>query len=346
MRATYTTTNTTIPEPKYRRLDMAKLPPYRLEKLTQTELRTSIPFWDIWSPIHFKNVWDDEKEEKRATDEQKAELARTVTRKTQTKTRKMRRPFCKFCMHRGLPLDECKTHYTKSGPEFGATITCPELLKEQCARCGEHGHTPTYCKSQYWLKTDPLEIVEPPKLVKGRFFKHMLEEKNIKEWQYPIPPALQSAFDEYQEKYVKPSRIWIEMTGDHKHYTNDFRLVMLIKKNEDDWFDRVERTEYENRVQAHWEMMRSVIWDDETPVRSSRDKIHIIRDAPPPTYEEATAASELLQAVVDTTTPHANTVELTSVLKRLPEETRTKFERDCVREMRKIIVKYIEHQSK
>jgi hypothetical protein len=342
---TYTTTMPPPPpEPKYRRLDMAKLPPYRMEKLTHDELKAAIPFWDTFCPIRFKNVWDDEKEAKRAADEQKAYLARTETRKTQTKSRKMRRPFCKFCMHRGLPLDECKTHYTKSGPEFGATITCPELLKEQCARCGEHGHTPTYCKSQYWLKTDPREIVEPPKLVKDRFFKHMLEEKNIKDWQYPIPPALQSAFDEYQEKYVKPSRIWIEMTGDHKHYTNDFRLVMLIK-NEDDWFDCRERTEYENRVQAHWEMMRTVIWDDETPIRSSRDKIHIIRDAPPPTYEEATAASELLQAV-DPTTPHANEVKLTSVLKRLPEETRTKFERDCARTMRNIIVKYIEHQSK
>jgi len=345
MTATYTTT-TPLDEPKYRRLDMANLPPYRLEKLTQTELKAIIPFWDhyYWSPIHFKNVWNDEKEAKRAADKQKAELARTVSRNTQTKTRQMRRPFCKFCMHRGLPLDECKTHYTKSGPEFGATITCPELLKEQCARCGEHGHTPTYCKSQCWLKTDPLEIVEPPKSVKDRFFKHMLEEKNIKIWQHPIPPALQSAFDEYQEKYVKPSRIWIEMTGDHKHYTNDFRLVMLIK-NEDDWFDRVERTEYENMVQAHWEMMRSVIWDDETPVCSSRDKIHIICYAPP-SYEEATAATELLQAVNTTTTMHANKMELTSVLKRLPEETRTKFERDCALTMRNIIMKYIEHQSK
>jgi hypothetical protein len=248
-------------------------------------------------------------------------------------------------MHRGFPLKECKTHYTKSGPEFGATITCPELLKEQCARCGEHGHTPTYCKSPCWVKTDPRTIVEPPKYVKDQFFKHMLEEKNIKDWQHPIPPALQSAFDEYQEKYVKTSRIWIEMTGDHKHYTNDFRLVMLIKGDED-WFDIRDRTEYENRVQEHWEWMRSVIWDD-TPIRQNRDAFYIMRETPP-TYDEVTAASELLQAVDTTsmTTSGANKVELTSVLKRLPEETKTKFERDCARTMRNIIMKYIQHQSK
>jgi hypothetical protein len=338
---TYTTTMPRPPpEPKYRRLDMAKLPPYRMEKLTHDELKAAIPFWDTFCPIRFKNVWDDEKEAKRAADEQKAYLARTVTQNTQTKPRKMRRPFCKFCLHRGLPLKDCKTHYTKSGPEFGATITCPELLKQQCARCGQHGHTPTYCKSQSWLKTDPREIVDHLKC----FYTHMLDKENIKDWQYPIPPALQSAFDEYQEKYVKTSRIWIEMTGDHKHYTNDFRLVMLIK-NEDDWFDCRERTEYENRVQEHWEMMRTVIWDDETPIRKNRDAFYIVRDAPP-TYDEATAASELLQAV-DTTTPHANEeVKLTSVLKRLPEETKTKFERDCAQEMRNIIMKYMKHQSK
>ena len=340
------TTPPTVPEPKYRRLDFAQLPPYRLEKMAQSELKAAMPFWDPFCPIRFKNIWDDEKETKRAEDKQKALLSRTATRRTQTKSTKMRRPFCKFCMQRGFPLKDCKTHYTKSGPEFGATIICPELLKQQCARCGERGHTPTYCKSPYWLKTDPLEVMEPPKYAKDVFFPHMLEEKNIKDWQHPIPPALQPAFDEYKEKYVKTSRIWIEMTGDHKHYTNDFRLVMLIK-NDEDWFDIRDRTEYENRVQEHWEMMRSVIWDD-TPIRKNRDAFYIMRDAPP-TYDEATAASQLLQAVDTTATPseaNKKMVELTSVLKRLPEESKTKFERDCARTMRNIIMKYIEHQSK
>ena len=363
MTTTTTTTTTTnmpptVPEPKYRRLDFAQLPPYRLEKMSQSELKVAIPYWDPFCPIRFKNVWDDEKEAKRVADKQKANLSRTATRRTQTKSTKMRRPFCKFCMQRGLPLKDCKTHYTKSGPEFGSTITCPELLKQQCARCGEHGHTPTYCKSPCWLKTDPRTIVEPPKYAKDVFFPHMLEKDLIKKWQHPIPPGLQAAFDEYQEQNVKHSRIWIEMTGDHKHYTNDFRLVMLIK-NDEEWFDIRDRTEYESMVQDHWELMRSVIWDD-TPIRKNRDAFYIMRETPP-TYENATAASELLQAVDDltaavpgstststatTTTQEANKVELTSVLKRLPEETKTKFERDCAQEMRNIIMKYIEHQSK
>ena len=95
-------------------------------------------------------------------------------------------------------------------------------------------------------------------------------------------------------------------------------------------------------------MMRSVIWDD-TPIRKNRDAFYIMRETPP-TYENATAASELLQAVdttATTTTQEANKVEqLTSVLNRLPQETKTKFERDCARTMRNIIMKYIEHQSK
>jgi len=86
------TTTMTIPPPKYRRLDFAQLPPYRLEKMTESELKTAIPCWN--SAIRFKNVWDHEKEAKRAEDEHQADLARTVTRRTQTKTTKMRRPFC------------------------------------------------------------------------------------------------------------------------------------------------------------------------------------------------------------------------------------------------------------
>jgi hypothetical protein len=341
-----TTMPTTVPDPKYRRLDFAKLPPYRLEKMTQSELKTAIPFWDPFCPIRFKNVWDDEKEAKRAEDKQKADLARPVTRRTQTKSTNMRRPFCKFCMHRGLPLKDCKTHYTKSGPEFGATITCPVLLQQQCARCGEIGHTPKYCKSEHWLKTDPLEILPCLNQHSFNWFPVVfIGDDYLPQWQKPIPPAFQKRHEEYEERCVKTSRIWIEMTGDHKHYTNDFRLVMLIK-NDEDWFDIRDRTEYENRVQEHWEMMRSVIWDD-TPIRKNRDAFYIMRDAPP-TYEEATAASELLQAVDTTaTTSEANKVEqLTSVLKRLPQETKTKFERDCARTMRNIIMKYIEHQSK
>ena len=289
----------TATEPKYRRLDFAKLPPYRLERLSPSELKTAIPFWDPFGPIRFKNIWDDEKEAKRAEDEEKAELARPVTRKTQTKSTKMRRPFCKFCMQRGLPLKDCKTHYTKSGPEFGSKITCPVLLQQQCARCGEIGHTPKYCKSEEWLNIDPCEKGSSYRDQSSfnRFPFVFIGDAYIARWQKPIPSAFQKRHEEYEERYVKTSRIWIEMTGDHKHYTNEFRLVMLIK-NEHEWFDNRERTEYENMVQEHWEMMRSVIWDDETPIRKNRDSFYIIMRDAQPTYEDATVdSSQLINTV-------------------------------------------------
>jgi hypothetical protein len=80
------------------------------------------------------------------------------------------------------------------------------------------------------------------------------------------------------------------MAGDHKHYTNDFRLVMLIE-DEDSWFDTKPRTEYEEMVQDHWELMRKVIWDD-TPIRDA--SFYIVRSMPP-TYEEAFGAVKFLE---------------------------------------------------
>lgn len=61
-------------------------------------------------------------------------------------------------------------------------------------------------------------------------------------------PALQKRHEEYEEQYVKPSRIWIEMTGDHTHYTNDFRLIMILDGS-DDWFHARPRTEYAKLAQ-------------------------------------------------------------------------------------------------
>ena len=341
MTTTTTTTTTraiTIPDPKYRRLDMAKLPPDRLERITQEHRNKLYQFLDIFSPIRSKNVWDDEKEAKRAADEQKEDLARAVTRKTQTKSRKMRRPFCKFCQQRGFPLADCKTHYTKSGPEFGSQITCPVLLQQQCARCGEIGHTPKYCKSEHWLNVNPRETSsyrDPLSL--DWFHLAMLDDTYIPQWQKPIPPALQKRHEEYEETHVKTSRIWIEMTGDHKHYTNDFRLVMLIDDEKNYWFDIKDRTEYENRVQKHWEMMRSVIWDD-TPIRPSRDKFFIVRSMPP-SYEQAMGAVKFLESVEAT--------KAAAAAATAEEQDNTDFEREaweCEKAMRIIIGKYIEHQ--
>ena len=340
---TTTTTTTTIPEPKYRRLDMAKLPPHRLERLSQKERNEKYLYLDLFSPIQYKNIWDDEMEAKRAEDEQKADLARPVTRMTQTKSKKMRRPFCKFCQQRGLPLKECKTHYTKSGQEFGSKITCPVLLQQQCARCGEIGHTPKYCKSEHWLKTDPRETSSYRDPLSLEWFHlAMLDDTYIPQWQKPIPPAFQKRHEEYEETHVKTSRIWIEMTGDHKHYTNDFRLVMLIE-NEADWFDVRDRTEYENRVQEHWEMMRKVIWDD-TPFRSSRDHFYIIRSHPP-SYEQAFGAVKFLESVEAMKAARAAVVATTTA----EENDSTEFDKgvwECEKAMRKIIGKYIDHQRR
>jgi RNase P subunit RPR2 len=328
-----TTTTTTIPEPKYRRLDFAKLPPFRLERIPAAELKKTIPGWGFGCPIRFKNIWDHEKEAKDASDKEKTDMARTVTRRTQTKSTKMRRPFCKFCMQRKLPLKDCKTHFTKSGPEFGSKITCPVLLQQQCARCGEIGHTPKYCKSDEWLNTDPCQISSYRDPLSFEWFNlESIADARIPFWQKPIPPALQKRHEEYEEKCVKPSRIWIEMTGDHKQYTNDFRIVMMVSKK-DDWFDITPRTEYEDRVQSHYEWMRTVQWD-ETRQTNCGDFFFV--NSPPPSYEEATvAAKELLQNT------EAEKAEVDDAA-----TTTTAFERDSKQVMRNIIMKYLEHQSR
>jgi hypothetical protein len=137
------------------------------------------------------------------------------------------------------------------------------------------------------------------------------------------------------------------MTGDHKHYTNDFRIVMLVQ-SKDDWFDIRPRTEYENKVQEHYEWMRTVMWS-ETPQKNC-DNFFIV-NSPPPTYDEASAAEELLQAVTarsaaateDSTTTSGGE-HLASIICRLPEKFRTEFQDNCAQTMRNIIAKYLEHQ--
>jgi hypothetical protein len=266
-------------EKKYRRLDMANLPPYNLKRCGPTE-----PHWkSIFSPIRYKNVWNYEEEARNVEEKQKTDLARQNEYPVPTKKKsKIQRPFCKFCMHRGLPLKDCKTHYIKSGPQIGAEITCPVLLTQQCARCGEIGHTPKYCRSPVWLKTDPCQIssYRDPYSIDW-FHLRQLDDSNIYIWQKPIPPALQKRHQEYEELQVKSSRIWIEMTGDHTKYTNDFRITMAIR-NKDDWFHITPRTEYENFVQTHYEWMRTVTWD-ETP--NPNDGVFFFADVEEPIEE-------------------------------------------------------------
>jgi hypothetical protein len=122
----------------------------------------------------------------------------------------------------------------------------------------------------------------------------------------------------------------------------------MLVQSKDDWFDIQPRTEYENRVQEHYEWMRTVMWD-ETPQKNC-DNFFIV-NSQPPTYEEATAASELLQAVTDSAAAAVATEEedsatttLASIICRLPEKFRTEFQDNCAHTMRNIIAKYLEHQ--
>ena len=315
---------------------MAQRPPYRLERIQDP--KNTLESWTWSSRIRFKNIWDDEKEAKRAADKEKADIAEPQTRRTQTKSTKMRRPFCKFCMQRKLPLKDCKTHYTKSGPEFGSKITCPVLLQQQCARCGETGHTPKYCKSQYWLNTDPCQISSYRCPFSMDWFDlGSLRDIRIPSWQKPIPPALQKRHEEYEEKCVKPSRVWIEMTGDHKHYTNDFRIVMMVRTM-DDWFDVTPRTEYETKVQEHYEWMRTVMWDERP--QTDCDSFYIV-NSPPPSYEEAVSAAAEIAAEAE------KAEKLTGEKEDKPEQVvDTQFVAECAQVMRNIVKKYLEHQTK
>lgn len=246
----------------YKRLDMTQLPPYKLER---TRLN-----WSYDGPFTYRNIYNPYT----AAEDVAAELAAitgsqkmTRTWSTQTKSIKMRRPFCKYCRDRGFPLKECKSHYTKSGPEFGAKITCPHLLKQQCARCGEIGHTPQHCQSPHWLKTDPCQIrpdYNPGSLFQFQgFLLDMLDEREMKRWQIPIPPALQAAHDAYVEQFVKPSRVWIEMTGDHTKYTDDYVLCQGGPQFMS--FSMVPRTDYEIYVENHYKWMRTVQFEPEKP---------------------------------------------------------------------------------
>jgi hypothetical protein len=91
----------------------------------------------------------------------------------------------------------------------------------------------------------------------------MLEEREMKRWQRPIPPALQAAHDEYVERFVKPSRVWIEMTGDHTKYTDYYVLCQGGPQFVP--FTMVPRTEYEIHVENHYKWMRTVQFEPDKP---------------------------------------------------------------------------------
>jgi hypothetical protein len=90
----------------------------------------------------------------------------------------------------------------------------------------------------------------------------------------------------------------------------------------------------------------------ETPQKNC-DNFFIV-NSPPPTYDEATAAAELLHAVTarsdvaateeDSATTTAGSEHLASIICRLPEKFRTEFQDNCAHTMRNILVKYVQHQ--
>ena len=105
---------------------------------------------------------------------------------------------------------------------------------------------------------------------------------------------------------------------------------MMVSKY-DDWFDITPRTEYENKVQQHYEWMRSVMWD-ETPQTNSDNFFFV--NSPPPSYEEAAAAAaELLLQKAETEEVDDDAATTTAVFEQ----------RDSKQVMRNIIMKYLEH---
>jgi hypothetical protein len=171
----------------------------------------------------------------------------------------MKRTFCTFCYNRRRPASEYKSHFVKSGPEFGAKIVCPLLLSQQCARCGEIGHTPKMCKSKEYLRSYRGFLVNP----NTKYIDFNIESlSRPMSWLHPIPPALQDVHRQYENEFVKTSRVWILMSGDHTKYTEDFYLC----EGGPNWvpYSVKPKTEYETMVIHHYKWMRQHFSSDIT----------------------------------------------------------------------------------
>jgi len=229
---------------QYNRLDFSRLPGY--------ECFCKIESWPNASCVCGgirKNENAESTTDPAAAKESPKKETRTI--KIQTKPNPvMKKQFCKFCYNRRRPSSEFKSHFTKSGPEFGAKIVCPLLLQQQCARCGEIGHTPARCKSEHYLRDAENYPANPQSYM---FSLSTLEHPEI--WQHPIPPALQARHAEWEEQNVKTSRAWIIMSGDHSRYTNDFSLCY----GGPNWvsFSEKPKTAYEQLVEMKYIWMRS-----------------------------------------------------------------------------------------
>jgi len=56
-----------------------------------------------------------------------------------------RTPFCKFCFDRKQSEEVYTSHFVKDQPGPNGKVTCPLLLAQQCANCGQHGHVTSRC---------------------------------------------------------------------------------------------------------------------------------------------------------------------------------------------------------
>ena len=97
--------------------------------------------------------------------------------------------FCKYCWDRGLSTEICFSHYVKDKKGRDGVIVCPELLKTQCMRCGEYGHTPRYCAS-----ATPLLTVDNPTGDAIHCIGDMFRVIRCYTWIEPIPEHLRADY--------------------------------------------------------------------------------------------------------------------------------------------------------
>lgn len=53
--------------------------------------------------------------------------------------------FCKVCFDAKKPESIYTSHYVKSSPGPDGKLVCPTLLNQSCLKCGQTGHTSSYC---------------------------------------------------------------------------------------------------------------------------------------------------------------------------------------------------------